>query len=72
MQLNWVTSAEEIPITPLTHPETVLDFIQNHPGLTETCTTWPDLAAEYAPQLTIPGMGGPERVNTFETLAGGI
>ena len=27
-------------------------------GLLETCSAFPDLLAEYAPQLTIPGFGG--------------
>jgi len=58
MQLEWVKTAETIPITPLTRPEQVLIFIDNHPGLFETCSTFPELLAEYAPQLTIPGMGG--------------
>lgn len=58
MQMSWVDSAERIPISPLTHPCEVLEFIHNHPGLLETCETFPRLTAEYAPQLTIPGMGG--------------
>lgn len=58
MQLNWVKTADEIPITILTHPEKVLNFIHSYPGLFETCKTYPRLLAEYAPQLTIPGMGG--------------
>jgi hypothetical protein len=36
----------------------VLNFIDSHVGLFETCSTFPDLLAEYAPQLTIPGFGG--------------
>jgi hypothetical protein len=58
MQMNWVETAERIPISPLTHPKTVLEFIDVHPGLFETCQTYPQLTVEYAPQLTIPGMGG--------------
>jgi len=58
MQMSWEKSAEEIPITPLTHPKEVLDFIHDHPGLYETCITFPSLLAEYAPQLTIRGFGG--------------
>ncbi len=57
MQLNWVDSAERIPISPLTPPEVVLRFVQDHAGLFETCIAFPRLAAEYAPQLTIRGMG---------------
>jgi hypothetical protein len=58
MQLNWVKEAEMVPITPLTPAKEVLQFIYSHPGLYETCMTFPDLLAEYAPQLTIPGFGG--------------
>ncbi len=58
MQLEWVRIAERDAITPLTHPDKVLDFIENSPGLFETCCSFPSLAAEYAPQLTIPGFGG--------------
>jgi hypothetical protein len=58
MQLNWVETAETAPITPLTPPAEVRLFVENHPGLFETCQTYPKLAAEYAPQLTIPNFGG--------------
>jgi len=57
MQLKWVKEAEEIPITILTHPTKVISFIKNTPGLFEICTIYPELVAEYAPQLTIPTMG---------------
>lgn len=58
MQMNWVKTGEEVPITPLTPPEEVLNFIYTHIGLFETCLIFPVLLAEYAPQLTIPGFGG--------------
>lgn len=58
MQLNWVEQAEKIPISPLTKPKLVEKFILENKGLYETCATVPMLAAEYAPQLTIPGFGG--------------
>ncbi len=58
MQMNWVKSADEIPITPLTPPQEVLDFIHSHTGLLETCETFPHLLVEYAPQLTIRGFEG--------------
>jgi hypothetical protein len=58
MQLNWVRTAESAPITPLTPVADVLSFIESHPGLFETCTIYPELLAEYAPQLTIKGFGG--------------
>lgn len=59
MQLAWVSAAEKDWISPITHPDKVLRFIARHPGLHETCATYPELLAEYAPQLTIPSMGGP-------------
>lgn len=59
MQMNWVKSAETIPISPLTPPEIVHEFIQSHPGLYETCLSFPSQTAEYVPQLTIHGFKGP-------------
>jgi hypothetical protein len=59
MQMNWVQTADETPISPLSKPTQVLDFIATHPGLSETCFMYPGLLAEYAPQLTIRSMGGP-------------
>jgi hypothetical protein len=56
---------EEIPISPLTPATQVLDFVCSHPGLLETCIDFPHLTAEYAPQLTIRGFGGPLE-DTFE------
>jgi len=58
MQLRWTSAAEEQVISPITRPENVLSFINEHPGLNETCSMYPALLAEYAPQLTIPGFGG--------------
>jgi len=58
MQMKWVQTAEMKKISPLTHPDNVLDFIYSHPGLFETCTSFPKLLAEYAPQLTIRGFEG--------------
>ena len=65
MQMNWVDTADRIPISPLSPPDTVLEFIDGHAGLFETCREFPTLTAEYAPQLTIPGMGG-ELEATFD------
>ena len=59
MQMGWVDAAESIPITPLSPPAVVLAFVSSHPGLLETCMDFPEFTAEYAPQLTIPGFGGP-------------
>jgi hypothetical protein len=58
LQQKWVHNADEIPICPTTPTDRVLCFIDDHPGLPETCETFPRLLAEYAPQLTIPGLGG--------------
>ena len=58
MQMDRVAEAEEVPITPLTLPARVMEFIDSHPGLFETCEDYPSLVAEYAPQLTIPGFEG--------------
>jgi len=58
MQMDWVKAAEEVPITIISPPDQVLSFVHAHPGLFETCKSHPDLVAEYAPQLTIPGCGG--------------
>jgi len=58
MQMRWTASAEEHQITPLTEPARVWAFIEENPGLFETCEDFPRLVAEYAPQLTIPGFEG--------------
>jgi hypothetical protein len=58
MQLHWVKTAEDVPISPITEPSAVLDFIDSHPGLHAACEYYPTLLIEYAPQLTIKGMGG--------------
>jgi hypothetical protein len=65
LQLQWTQRAEEIPVDVTTEPEIVLDFIRTSPGLLEACQNIPGLAAEYAPQLTIPGFGG-ELEQTFD------
>jgi hypothetical protein len=65
MQMRWVQTAEEIPVSPLTPATRVLDFVCSHAGLLETCIDFPRLTAEYAPQLTIRGFGGPLE-GTFE------
>ena len=67
LQIKWGATAEEVPICITTHPDKVLDFIYAHPGLLETCKTYPSLVVEYAPQITIPGMGG-ELESIFEDV----
>lgn len=59
LQLAWTDRAEELPIDLCSRPQAVPEFIGQSPGLLETCEAYPDLLAEYAPQLTIPGFGGP-------------
>lgn len=55
MQLDWSFEAEELNISPITHPEIVLDFIHRWPGLFDCCKANPNVLAMYAPQITIPG-----------------
>lgn len=66
LQLAWTKRADEIRVSVVSRPEDILEFIRGQPGLLDTCLDFPDLAAEYAPQLTIPGFGG-ELEDSFET-----
>lgn len=59
MQMGWQQEADSRPITQITHPDVVRDFIQSQPGLAETCRDYPRYLIAYAPQLTIRGFGGP-------------
>ncbi len=65
MQWAWQLKRKERNISQISRPEEILDFIKNSPGLEEVCHNEPDLLAVYAPQLTIPGFGGPFE-NDFE------
>ena len=58
MQLKWVGAADTIPITLITPPDKVLQFIDSQAGLFAACSWCPGLLSEYAPQLTIPTFGG--------------
>jgi hypothetical protein len=58
MQMKWVEVAEEKKISPLTHPDAVMDFIHSCPGLFEICRACPMYLSEYAPQLTIREFSG--------------
>ena len=58
MQLEWVRVAESDSIPLISEPKRVIEFVDAMPGLFETCCAYPSLAAQYAPQLTIPGFGG--------------
>ncbi len=59
MQMTWEKAAGEQPITQITRPEVVHDFIASQPGLGEACHRFPRVLANYAPQLTIRGLSGP-------------
>ena len=59
LQRKWIEVADTRRITQITRPDEVLSFIASQPGLTETCHDFPHFLATYAPQLTIPGFGGP-------------
>lgn len=65
MQMAWIDTAVHIPISVVSPPNLVLDFVTSHPGLLEVCQQYPLLTAEYAPQLTIPNFGG-DLEETFE------
>lgn len=58
LQLNWQRIAQQSRISQITKPETVHEFINNTPGLHKACSEYPHYLATYAPQLTIPGLGG--------------
>ncbi len=58
-QMDWQREAEAQPITQITHPKDVHDFIQSHPVLADTCHVYPRYLIAYAPQLTVRGYGGP-------------
>jgi hypothetical protein len=63
MRDDWMAEADRRPITQITEPEVVHEFIREMPGLLETCMDFPRYLGAYAPQLLIPGFGGP-----FESL----
>lgn len=55
---TWVSEADRRPITQITRPEVVHQFIGEMPGLRDTCFDHPAFLGAYAPQLLIPGFGG--------------
>lgn len=59
VQMDWLREAERRPVTQITRPEAVLEFIESQPGLRQMCTEYPRYLVTYAPQLTIPGRAGP-------------
>jgi hypothetical protein len=67
MQMAWQAEADAQPITQITRPQAVHEFIAAHPGLTETCRDYPRFLIACAPQLAFPGFGG-EFETEIETL----
>jgi len=58
MQMQWQSAADNIPITQVTHPDQVHEFIDDTPGLADVCHEYPHYLGVYAPQLIIRGFGG--------------
>lgn len=58
LQMMWQTAATEAPITQITHPDRIHEFIGEHPGLARQCHDHLRYLISYAPQLTIRGFGG--------------
>ena len=67
MQIKWEEEAKQHPITQISHPNLVLNYINSFPGLKELCFEYPHFLATYAPQLTIKGFGG-DFENIFDIL----
>lgn len=59
MQKAWQREADERPITQITPPDQVHAFIASQPGLLDACANYTQYLISYAPQLVIPGFGGP-------------
>jgi hypothetical protein len=59
LQQDWLLAAQEQRVTQVTHPGEVLAFIESQIGLAEVCLQFPSYLVSYAPQLLIPGFGGP-------------
>lgn len=58
VQQDWLREAELRPITQITHPDVVAEFIETQPGLAAMCGEYPRYLIAYAPQLAIRGFGG--------------
>jgi hypothetical protein len=67
IQTRWQQEAESRPITQITKPDLVHEFIASQPGLHETCTEHVRYLTAYAPQLVIRGFGG-KYEDTIETM----
>lgn len=58
LQTSWQEEADSRPITQITRPKLVLEFIDSQAGLAEACAAFPGYLLDYAPQLAIRGFGG--------------
>jgi hypothetical protein len=58
LQEAWKAEADSRPITQITPPEIVHEFIASQPGLAEACCENLRYLLAYAPQLVIRGFGG--------------
>jgi hypothetical protein len=58
LQQMWQEEAEIRPITQITRPDALIEFIDSQPGLSEVCAKFPERLLDYAPQLAIPTIGG--------------
>jgi hypothetical protein len=59
LQRIWCRVADERPITQITPPREVHEFIESQMGLSEACVDHLSYVIAYAPQLVIRGFGGP-------------
>ncbi len=67
MQRRWQQEVDSQPITQITRPDLVHEFIASQPGLHETCADHVRYLISYAPQLVIRGFGG-EYEDTIEVM----
>jgi hypothetical protein len=67
LQMAWQQEAGQRPITQVTHPDVVHEFIHSQPGLLESCHDHVRYLIAYAPQLVIRGFGG-EFEDAIESL----
>ena len=58
MQMAWQLEADHQPITQITRPELIHEFIESQPYLEEACSEHLQYLITYAPQLIIRGFGG--------------
>lgn len=58
MRSSWTARARDMKLSQITHPDTLLEFIDACPGLPEACIQHPRNLADMAPTLTLRGYGG--------------